>query len=570
MTFLHPWFLLAGAIAAAAAVLALLRPGRQLVVVGSLALWRQTLQSLASTSHPRTRRVTLHWLLLAAGAAAAVLAASQPVYYSAAAGRSVAVAVYPSAELASPAGMESLRQAAGALLDRLDDADRVMLLAPGRSGQWTARSQAKAELAGLSPFPAAAGEIVLPAPAGAQHVYRLAAAGAGVTAGPDETLIQLPTSLPDVTIETVAASCVPRPAGDGTDLLVTLANHSARAFSGQIAVSTWPGEGAWAAAAEVPAGQRRETVMHLPLIECVIVHIKQGGATVAEAFLSRPSVPKVKVAMVGGQEPLVRRLIGVHRGLSLVADANDADVLVCSGAAPPAGKAALVIQPPAPPPGFTPGPSLQDVVLGGRAVAARRSGTDGPQPPWGPLGSPAVHLLPTWSGDGLDSLCVDGQAIMVAGAGPPRRVYVAFSLAAENTNLGLTPEFVQLLARAFAYLALASAGAAEYQYCRPLQLWAGGLQACATRGGEGAAGNPPFAADCPHPWPGLYTDASKQPVAVSLVGLRATAPPTPAAETIASLSLPAPLPLGHGVEFWPYLAAAAMLLWLAGWRLRLR
>jgi hypothetical protein len=100
------------------------------------------------------------------------------------------------------------------------------------------------------------------------------------------------------------------------------------------------------------------------------------------------------------------------------------------------------------------------------------------------------------------------------------------------------------------------------------------------------------------PWPGLYKDPSGQWHAVTLAGLAspatgaplaanpatspagvpetppAIAPPAVPAQdylaTVAALPLPPPKSSAYGKELWPVLALAAMLMWLAGWTLRLR
>lgn len=563
MTFLHPTILIALAAVGAAAVLALLRPGRQMIVVATVALWRQTLNSPDAAHTPRTRRLTLHWLLLLAGALAAVLAASQPVHYATAPARAVAVVLYPSAELATPAGMGSLRQAAGALLARLDEGDRVAVIAPGAAGQWTSVAQARQSLADLSPWPLEAAEMTLTPPSDAQRVYRIVPAGAAITGGPGETLIEIPTSMPDVTFDALAAAAD----GNEPELFVAIRNNTDRPCAREICIA--PAEanpGCSSGRIEVPEHQRREVTLRIPPGEPAlhVAMIDTNGPTL-DAFLVPITAHPARVAMVGADEPAIRRFIGISRELVLAGDANDADVLVCSGVNPPAGKAALVIQAPAPPLDLSPGPTLHDVVLGELTLHATDASDGGEKLPWPDLKATAVHLLPTWAGRGsLATLGPQGEAFFAADARSPRRVYVSFSLGAQNTNFALTPDFVKFLADAFVFLDPQAGQATAYQWQRPVQLAAAGLRLLKRA--------PQFsqAADSPHPWPGLYADEANGPVAVNLIGLRAAAPSQEPAGAIAALSLPARAPVGQTTEYWPFLAAAAMLLWLAGWLLRVR
>ena len=116
---------------------------------------------------------------------AGVLAAGRPVYRSGAPARSVAVALYPSAELASPEGMERLGRAARSLLDRFDPADRVELLLPEGAARRLTVPEARRAVRDIRVIAVAARELVLPAAsAEAQHVYRIAPAGAGLKTPP--------------------------------------------------------------------------------------------------------------------------------------------------------------------------------------------------------------------------------------------------------------------------------------------------------------------------------------------------------------------------------------------------
>ena len=146
MELLSPWFLLALAPVAAAAIWSLLRPARQLVVVGSLSLWDKAAASLSSSARRRTRRVGASWACLLAGALLAVLACARPAWFTEAPARRLAIVAVPSAELAAGGGMDRLRGGVNALLERLSPADRVQLVLPdvlGGATDWLTAAEAR-------------------------------------------------------------------------------------------------------------------------------------------------------------------------------------------------------------------------------------------------------------------------------------------------------------------------------------------------------------------------------------------------------------------------------------------
>ena len=225
---------------AAVAAWAIFRPHRQLAIVGSLELWQAAVEHLDRSQRLRRRRVTLSWLLLLAGALAAVAAASRPVLLSSTPARSVAIALYPSAEIASEKGMDGLRQAADKLLARLSTKDRVQMLLPeGQPGPtaWLSVDYAWLYMRDVPPMPvpAPAADLSLPAPdRAAQHVYRIAPAGSSIQPGPGETLIEIPAALPDITLDALAAETLP----DGNvQVFIALYNHTVSPWNGGVRVS---------------------------------------------------------------------------------------------------------------------------------------------------------------------------------------------------------------------------------------------------------------------------------------------------------------------------------------------
>jgi len=567
MVFSSPWFLLALLPVAAVAAWVLYRPGRELAVVATLSLWRQALDALDRTVRRRARRVTVAWVLLLAGAVAAVLAGAGPLLRRAAPSRRVAVSICPSAELGRQGG-EAVRLAAGKLLDRLSANDRVQVVLPtllGGATGWLSPEQAQARLAELQAVPVPTAELTLPeADAGAQHVYRIVPAGSDFAVGPNVTNIELPTAVGEVTIEAVGAELLP----DGrVRVLAALGNRSGADRRVSVLLATGDGAGgalsprARANVAMPVGGGARviETVDDAPAISVSVIN-GEGSPVGAEAYLVRREAAVRSVALVGRDEPLLRRFIGSHEGLRLVGDAEQADVVVANGADPPPGKPALVVDPPTSPPGWRRGEPREAVLLDGVTVA------DVEVMRHVDFAGTAVRYVRSWvraGAGGGRALAWDenGALILRARGSDMDRIYVAFDLAESNTNFATKNEFVYLLANVIDALAPGKARAA-FGYETP-------LQATPDRDWRSLAGGGPLPAGA-FAWPGLYVDAGGEPHAVSLVGLRPAGPPAPWEQAIADVPLPAPEYARRGVSLWPYLAVAACGLWLAGWVVRLR
>ena len=572
MELASPWWLVGLTGVVATALWALLRPARQLAVVGSLELWQKAADALDRSVRRRSRRVTASWVLLLAGSVAGVLSLARPVYHAGVQARRVAIEICPSAELAGPGGMDELRSAAGALLDRLESQDRVRLVLPaaiGGSSDWLTPSEARGRIGALQAVPVRAEEVRSPAVIGeAQHAYRFRPAGTNVAWGPDISVVELPTHLAPVTIEAVGAAELP---GGRMQILVALRGGSANAWTGRIAIRTFDGAGAPQSAYTADATTRQPVVAAYPAsaaLEVEVLH--KGGAPVGVgdlAALVRSRADVRKAAMLGADEPKVRRYVEIDRLLQLVAEAKDAVVVIAYRVDPPAEKPALVICPSAPPLGWQKGeavgpilladatvtpddPVTRDVDLGG--VAVRRA------TPWLPGETQSGISLVTWRRAAL-VLRNDPDA-ETGPVRPPRRVYLAFPLGGENTNLATSEAFVVLLANAMRWLPQTPGGGTEYGFVSPQQAgtnrdWQ--VVGAAPRGGA-------------LPWPGLYKDSSGGLHAVSVVGLRSAEPAIAPARAVAELRLPAPRYADIGREFWPWLVVAAIALCLAGWAMRVR
>ena len=577
MVLIWPGSLLGLVLVGAVAAWALFRPSRHLAVVGSLALWEEALAALGRSARRRSRRITTSWLLLLAGAVAAAVALARPVANTHRPARRVRIAVRPGAELGgSP---DALREAVGGLLGRLDDADRVRLLRPlmlGGASAWLSVAEAKAEAAGLPVLPAGAEQLAVPEADPEEEggrTYRFGPAGSAAPSGPGATAIDLPARLAEVTIDAVGASAL---GGGGAQLFALLRNQGTAAWSGRVRVSVLPSaaDRTWADAADVPvtveAGGRKAIVRDLPAAAAVRVQVgAEETAPGGTAYLARTAERKLRVALIGSDEPVIRRFIEADEALEWVAGPADADVVIANRSAAPSGKPALVIDPPVDPPGWRRGEAVPAVVLRDADIAA-----DDPVLRGVDLASVAVRVLRPWVATtvGRQKVLVGrgGAAVVLASgpdgtdAGGAGRVYVAFELSTDNTNLSMSEAFVVFLANAVRWLAPGGQVRPGYEHLSP-------LQAPRRAGWTRLAGSPPKgAADTPLPWPGLFRDEAGDLRAVSLVGLRAARPQRPPAEAVAAAPLPSPAPVGRSYELWPALALAAAALWLAGWWLRLR
>jgi hypothetical protein len=572
MSFFAPWVLLGLLPVAAVAAWAIFRPGRELAVVASLSLWRQALEALPRAARRRSRRVTPSWVLLLAGAVAAVLAASRPAYHADAPARRVALAVYPSAELAGAGGAEELRAAAGALLDRLDARDRVRLVLPavlGGRSDWLAPADVRLRLDRLEPLPVPAGEMSLPLPADAQHVYRFAPASLAMPDGAALHTVQLPPRLPPVTLDALAAAPLP----DGrVRLLAAIRSRRAGEWRGRLNVVTYGAAGGAPSVLDVPvsvAGGRRVSWSgEVQGGAAVAVSLRSGGADLpavgGQGFLVRRAAAARRVLLAGPDEPLLRRFVGAVEGLTLVGGAEEADFVIANGADPPPDKAALAINPPTSPPLWRRAEAQANVLLGGLSVAPDPI-TDSVD-----FSGVAVRRVRPWvkAAPAAGALARGPQgAYLLRPPGEPKRVYLAFDVAEANTNFARLPAFVILLANVVEYLA---PGGESGFVCRsPTEAelgWSPDWPRIAP------AAPPPGG---PLPWPGIYREPARDGRdavlhAVSLTGLRGGEPDGRVREAVAELPLPAPERVSAGVALWPVLAAAAVVLWLAGWAARAR
>ncbi|HDZ43159.1 MAG TPA: hypothetical protein ENH80_04375, partial [Phycisphaerae bacterium] len=225
MTLHWPWMLLTLPIVAAVAIWALLRPDRPRVLVGSLSLWREALASLDAAGRRRARRVSLAWLCVLVGSVLAAAALARPAHHATRPLRHVSLIVTPSAELAGD-GAAKLRGAVSAFLGRLGPDDRVQIVLPaalGGAGEWLTVARAREQISDLKPLPARWDELTVPKSSADAHLrVAFVPAGAMTDTLSADAIVEVPVSLPPVTIDRLAAA-----GSDGQlQVFTSLRNHT--------------------------------------------------------------------------------------------------------------------------------------------------------------------------------------------------------------------------------------------------------------------------------------------------------------------------------------------------------
>ncbi len=585
MYLLYPWCLLALLPVVAAALYVLIRPSRRSVTVPSLALWKETIAADGAGRSRRLVRADLGWLLVFAGLVAAVLALCGTTYRSALPCRIAAMEIVPSAEIATARGMAAFRSAGETFLRRFSPGDRIMLRYPigagGRSA-WCDRNEAIALVRSAEPFPAPARRASFaPPPNDIPRLYRFApfAATAGAP-GNRRTAIAIPPAPPPVTVDRFSA----RVAGAVVEYFAVLRRWTARGTAARFVLVIQAVKGPSPAGEATFADAERRPVAFTPGAAAVPVRgtLPAGaaaiglsvreteGPVVARSWLARRPERCVRIAIAGDDEPILRRYVEADPLLQLRTSPREADVVVANGVAPPPGVPALVIDPPAPPPGWLPGNEQRDLVLETVDYAAGDPVMMDVEP-----GSLAIRRVAPWrKGDrspGRVLIQLDGRALALrtepaegrAGTGT-RRVFTAFALSAENTNLPASPSFVVFLANVFRWLAPGDRGAGEYRCIEPLAsaVLAGVKRVSSCPQWDLLSGNG-------RDWrgPGLYVDGEGIFHAVAMPPLDAAAPQSAAPADAADVQLPDPVDRAPPLSLWPVLAVAAVLLWGAGWYL---
>ena len=555
------------AVVGAAALWALLRPGRQHVVVPSVSLWQQAAESLGSQRRRSRRRIGAAWVLLLAGAVVAVLAMARPVWLTVAPMRRVALAIRPSAELIP----SEVYEAAKGLLDRLDEDDQVRLVLPEMLGgvrDWQTCREAKEALSEVEILPVRAGLMRLPPiPADVQHTYYVAAAGAPGVQGPNVTAIGLSHESSGLHLDALGAEVL----GEGKcQVYAAFHNPAGQARTEQIEIDIFH-ERAGRPRSErlvrsLTVGAHETAGLEWVCAAGAGLAVGQAGSNPeSRGYLVRRERRIRRVALVGADAPLIRRFVRVDPMLEWVGREADADIVIANRGGGPKGTPALVICPEGPPAGWLAGKQQATLML--------RDGSwdrDDPVMRNVDMSAVAVRKTVSWkvgpiqSGKALVSCNQEALVVRndpdVAGGGV-RHVFVAFDLDSENTNFCSTEAFVVFAANAMRWLSPGGRGQARYEYVTPEQ--AGPPTNWVLLSGTHARRRSTVL-----PWPSLYAEPGGRWQAVSLPGIRDAKAAADADTAVALAPLPEPEYARRGYEFWPLLAMAAVGCWLVGWALR--
>ena len=548
MTFDWPWALLTLPVIAAAAVWVLLRPHRPERIVGSHRLWAAALAAVGSRGRRRSVTSTLAWLCVLAGCVLAAGALARPVWRGDRPVRHVSIILAVTAEL-GPDGPQTLSRAVSAFLDRLDGADRVRLVLPnalGAAAEWRSVARARAQLDDLAFLPARCDQLAFAPPATeSQMVIAFVPAGRLDTRHATDAIIELPCDLPPVTIEQFGARKLGEQRGG---VLVTVRNNTSADWSGIVEVDAndEPDGGmAVVTTMDLQPGETSTLVLHVPpkVFLTARVASSPSGAPDTTAFLAYRSGTRRAVAMVGRDDPMVRRFIDADPMLTLTGDVDAADVAVAVGVEPPKGKPVLLVQPP----GEGSFELATDQFLSAASIAADDDVMRGVD-----LSGVAVRRLTGWVSDAdvqwVPLVARDGRTVVARSSvdlmSSDRFVAIAFDLSTENTNWTTMESFVIFMANSIRWLSPGEEGVGEYVAAAPIV--------------EGFAE------------PGFYQDSAGVWRAVSLTGLRGGEPASPVAEQIARIALPTPWAATLGRPLWSLLTAASLGCLLLGWLLYAR
>jgi Aerotolerance regulator N-terminal len=577
MILLSPWCLLGLLVVVVGALLALVRPRRRERVVGSLRLWEEALGSLRPGQRHQ-RRISPAWVCLLIGALLGVLASAGPVYYRETPSRRVAVVLHPGAEVSTVRAWQELRNCAVGLLSRLSPDDRVRVLLPVESrsiDEWLAPGEAMEFIGNVESLPIPAGDLtLLPTPPQAQHVYHFAPASLEIAEGPHTSVVRVASELPPLTVERIGGLA----RDDGAlEVFFAVRNRTGEEWLGSVGLEGFDATGKriWEGSTEVARiapGQEGSWILRGSGEASVVgaLAIAPGPrdqAVGCSAYLVRRPRAACKVALVGRDQPLLRRYVDSDPYLELVPDAGDADLLLVNRIAPPPGKPAIVIAPPSPPIGWRLGSTHNDIVLD-------RAGTAGDHPILQAvnLDEVAVRRLETWLSNQTPSPgqtvvgTIQGETFLLE-TGPPaqeyRQVYLSFPIEPEVTNFATTDAFVVLLANAARRLSPDRKGQDLWEYATPRQAGRDDgrtLLIPAVHYPERVSGG--------YPWPGLWRGEGGALEAVNLPSLGEGKVQARPADVTAAVPLPDPRRRREGWRLWPGLLLAAVVLWLTGWTVR--
>ena len=578
----HPAALWAGALVVAGALWALWRPSRQQLAVGSLELWHEALAQLQAVSHSQRRRIDVAWLCLLAGGLLVSAALAGPRILSYGPRRQVVVQLARSARWSDPDDRELFAKQVHFLLDRLDPSDQVRLVGPEQAPlpeAWLSPLQARKAVADLPVIPLRAESLRWPVAGEGQWTYRIVPAGAAIADA--EGAVPVGLAFPQRGPHLLSVGAKPTDANAAAPVAVVA---TAGGQPGAAQISLWSyqsgqGQPTLLSRQTVTVEDRPVQVRWVaPPAQVLMVTLSPSDQSPRwsdpsrSAFLIRRPQTLARVALIGPDEAILRRYVQADGMLTLVADANQADLILARRTPLRSRLPALLIDPPTPPPGWRQGDNLGPLLLSQVDLAV-----DDPLLKGLDLSGLAIRDARPWlAGDmpqGTAVATAGGQAFIVRSepAGPqPRRIYLAFDLTPQNVNVMTSEAAILLLARSTRWLVPdvpdSPTGYGALGPDETLVLTA----APAVGGAPGAIQTAP-----PLAWPGVYVDGADI-LTVSAVGPYAPAgiapPRGPVRPTVdpEEASLPEPT---AGPATWnptPWLTLVAAGLWLTGWALRKR
>ncbi len=339
-----------------------------------------------------------------------------------------------------------------------------------------------------------------------------------------ESATQPPVEIPAISFDALAGCSLP----DGrVEVLARLHNTSKEPFAGTLTITPQDATSLSRPIA-IPANDSVQAILFTLHAEMIHVEVKNtAGDVQASADLQNIPAAVTHVAVMGNALSALQRYIQADPRLMLVADAAQADVVIAQGVLPPNNKAALVLAPPMSMPGgresvtfasadiAADDPVMRDVNVA--AMAVRR----------------VTPMLPGSMFPHTVLLSLDSQPIIMRttperdpASDTPWRVYVAFEISRDNTNIDDIPApYITLLANAIRWLCPADGERGRY--------------VCEDISDEIAA------------------------AAAGALGVHEEAPTSEKTR----LKVPRDLSRLHSsLELRPFLIVAAMVCWIAGWR----
>ena len=557
MTFTWPWMLLSIPLILAAAVWVLVRPRRMHVTVGSTRLWSEALASLSATGRPRRNRIVLSWIFILLGCLLLATALARPARHTTRLIRRIELIVSPTAEFA----MESWEwgEAVRHVLRRLDRRDRVRLTFPSAMGgeaEWLSPPEVAAVVKRTALIPGRFEDMTFPAIGDVDQTLAIIPAGQDGGAVDADIVIEVPTSLPSVTIDRLTAAFGP----DRTvQTFLTLRNNYPLATTVEL---TWMADGS-VESLVVPGDGTKSLLHSSDRTEYVGVCIDREKAPRPElvgAFLVYREMPTIRVALTGRSSPAIQRYIQADDNVELVADPEGSDVVIAVGGASD-HRGSILIDPPSEGPFAIVG-ALSDVPLG--EVAAMNDSSILAGVDWGDVGVRRVNLL---RAGGMPLASHGSNPILFADMSPMRgpqrrdRIVIPFNISPENTNWTLTPSFAIFMANAVRWAAGRPESRSHFETQTPLQMECDPSSLKEVeRLRRGFGWGPRYVS------PGLYRRSDNgELVAVSLVGLHGKWPGRSVGNQLKEAELCDPSYRDEGTELWGLASLAGLVCLLTGW-----